>query len=817
MKKLLFICALVYSLFGSTNQIQNEFTDQERKYIKSQTIAVGMIQDYYPFSFKEGEKITGFSYDYINLIAEKSGLNFEFEMDNWSNTLKKFKNKQLDIIDTISFKTERATYTNFTEPYFEIPNVVFAQIGDLKDYKGFDSIKGKKVGITKDIYYYNEIKDLGFELIEFEESRDKMKALAFGKVDVIFNNLISGQKYIKQSAYSNIKILDELDSKIVKKEDLRLGIQKENQILFSIIHKSMALITREEQEILNDKWFAAKMQIRDPKNHLQLTSDEELYLQEKNQITMCIDPDWMPFEQFDENGHHVGMTADYYDIFRAKLNTKIKVMPTKTWTQTIEYTKTRKCDIMSLAMETPKRKEYLNFTSAYLKVPIVIATKHDVPFINDINDIKHNRKVGITKGYAFVEILKNKYPNLNIIEVENIAEGLFKVNKGELFGFIGTLASISHQFQTGLRGELKIAGKLGENWELGIAVRNDDQILFNILEKVVQSIDSQKQQQILNNWVAIKYEDRVDYTLIWQILVIVTFLLILFIYKQYSLNRSNIILQKAVEEKTQDLQKLNDSLELKIQKEVEKNSRIQQKLFKSEKMASMGEMIGNIAHQWRQPLSIISTASTGILMEKEYGFLDDEKLIKNCTIINNNAQYLSKTIDDFKNFIKGERVKNVFHLKDNITSFLNLVEGSIKNHEIVIVQDIKQDIKINGYENELTQCFINIFNNAKDALKENIQTPNIRYFFIIAYIEEDKVIIKLRDNGKGIQKELLDKVFDPYFTTKHKSLGTGLGMHMTYNLIVDGMLGNIEAATLDFEYEGQHYTGAEFTISLPIR
>jgi len=776
-----------------------------------------MIQDYYPFSFQEEKKIVGFSYDFITLIGQKSGLNIKIKMDNWSNTLSKFKNKEIDIIDTISFQKDRASYTNFTEPYFEIPNVIFARIGELENYKDFKSLKGKKVGITKDIYYHNEIKNLGFEIVEFKDSRDKMKALAFGNVDAIFNNLISGQKYIKQGAYSNIKILEELDSNVVRKEDLRLGIQKENLILFSIIHKTIALITREEKEQLNNKWFAAKIQIPYANNLLQLTSAEELYLQKKKQITMCIDPNWMPFEKFDKNGNHIGMTADYFDIFQTQLNTEIKVIPTKTWSQTLQYAQDKRCDIISLATKTPERENFLNFTSPYVKVPIVIATKNNVTFINNIEDIKPELKVGITKGYQFAQTLKNKYPNLNIVEVKNIEEGLLLVNKGKLFGFIGTLASISHQFQKGSKGDLKIAGKLDESWKMGIAVRNDDKILFNILEQVVQRIDSKKEQQILNNWISIKYENRIDYTLIWQILIIVAFLLILFIYKQYSLNRSNRLLKEAVEEKTRDLQKLNENLELKIQEEVAKNSRIQEKLFKSEKMASMGEMIGNIAHQWRQPLSIISTASTGIIVEKEYGILKDEKLIKNCTTINNNAQYLSRTIDDFKNFIKGERTKKVFNLKDQISSFLNLVEGSIKNNEIVIVQDIEDDIQINGYENELIQCIINIFNNAKDALKEHIQTPQIRYFFISAATKDEKVIITLKDNGMGIPEALLSKIFDPYFTTKHKSLGTGLGLHMTYNLIVDGMKGNIEASTVNFEYKAVHYRGAEFTISLPIQ
>ena len=815
MKKLILLYLLTYSLFGSVNQIQNDFTPTEKEYISTQTVTLGMIKDYYPFSFEGDESNTGFSHDYINLIREKSGLKIEIEMDNWSNSLKKFKNKQLDMIDTISFKTSRASYTNFTESYFEIPNVIFARKNEFKKFTGFESLRGKDVGITEDIYYYEEIKDLGFNLVEFKDSRDKMKALAYGKIDAVFNNLISGQKYIKQGGYSNIKILEELDSKIVKKEDLRIGIKKEDQVLFSIIHKSMAMITREEQEELNNKWFAAKIQLKDPQSLLHLTSEEKLYLQKKKQITMCIDPDWLPFEKFDENGNHIGMTAEYYDIFRAKLNTDIKLIQTKTWMETIQNVQSRKCDILSLAMETPNRKEYLNFTSPYLKIPIVIATKVDVPFINHIDDIK-KQKVGITKGYAFVEILREKYPNLNIVEVKNIEEGLILVNKGELFGFIGTLASISHQFQTGLRGELKISGKLGENWELGIGVRKDDKILFNILEQVVQSIDSQKQQQILNNWISIKYEEQVNYVLLWQILIVVSLLLSFLIYRHYSLQRINTMLQKAVEDKTKDLKKLNDTLELKVQEELEKNNEIHQKLFKSEKMAAMGEMIGNIAHQWRQPLSAISTASTGIIMEKEYGVFDESKLIETCTIINNNAQYLSKTIDDFKNFIEGERTKSIFNLSENVDSFLNLVESSIKNHEICIIQDIPKDIIIDGYANELTQCFINIFNNAKDALTENIKSLNTRYLFITAKVEKDKVVIKFKDNAQGIPDDLLRKIFEPYFTTKHKSLGTGLGLHMTYNLIVDGMGGNIEASNVHFECEEEKHTGAEFIISLPI-
>ena len=237
-------------------------------------------------------------------------------------------------------------------------------------------------------------------------------------------------------------------------------------------------------------------------------------------------------------------------------------------------------------------------------------------------------------------------------------------------------------------------------------------------------------------------------------------------------------------------------------------------LFKSEKMASMGEMIGNIAHQWRQPLSVISSASTGIKLEKEFDLLTDDDLIKKCDLINSNAQYLSKTIDDFKNFIKGDRTKELFNLSSDINSFLHLVESSIKNHNINVTLDLSDDIEIYGYENELSQCLINIFNNAKDILNEK-QTKE-KLIFISTSQKDNTAIIKIKDNGGGIAEDILPKIFEPYFTTKHKTQGTGLGLHMTYNLIVDGMKGSIEANNKEFEYNGKKYLGAEMIISLPI-
>ena len=286
---------------------------------------------------------------------------------------------------------------------------------------------------------------------------------------------------------------------------------------------------------------------------------------------------------------------------------------------------------------------------------------------------------------------------------------------------------------------------------------------------------------------------------------------ILFISLYINLIKKELF-KREVEEKTTELKKINETLENKIKIEVEKSKNIEKKLFNSEKMASMGEMIGNIAHQWRQPLSVISTSATGMQFQKEMGILDESKIIRTCEVINDNAQYLSKTIDDFKNFIKGDRVIEKFNLKEDIDIFLHLVEGSIKTHNINIVFDIQEEIVLNGCPNELVQCFINIFNNAKDAFDENSE----KLLFITSYSTDDKILIEFKDNANGIPEDIITKIFEPYFTTKHKSKGTGLGLHMTYNFINEGMNGNIEVENETYIYENVEYKGAKFKITLPL-
>jgi signal transduction histidine kinase len=249
-------------------------------------------------------------------------------------------------------------------------------------------------------------------------------------------------------------------------------------------------------------------------------------------------------------------------------------------------------------------------------------------------------------------------------------------------------------------------------------------------------------------------------------------------------------------------------------KSVLKEKLFQEQLHRNEKMASMGEMIGNIAHQWRQPLSGISTASTGVILQESMGTLDKSYLIKEMNNINEKAQYLSKTIDDFRDFIKGDIEKTVFNLTESIEKCLKIEDGILRQNQIQVIKTLDNDISLTNLPHGLAQSLVNIINNAKDAMVNN-QDESERFLFIETKKDEDKTTIILKDTGGGINNDIISKIFEPYFTTKHQSQGTGLGLHMSYNIITDHMNGTIEVTNETYIYNEKEYTGASFIIKLP--
>jgi PAS domain S-box-containing protein len=244
----------------------------------------------------------------------------------------------------------------------------------------------------------------------------------------------------------------------------------------------------------------------------------------------------------------------------------------------------------------------------------------------------------------------------------------------------------------------------------------------------------------------------------------------------------------------------------------------QNMLLTQAKIAAVGEMLANIAHQWRQPLSSISSQVSGLKVQMDFTQEISHDDIKECA--NNvlkQVQYLSTTIDDFKNFLSSD-LQNIqtFNVKNSIHKLYGLIKDSLNNNYIQCHMHLA-DIEVTYNENKLIQALLNICNNAKDAMVLNNIDSDDRHLFIDIQTQDNLLQIKLKDSGGGIDPTIMDKIFEPYFTTKHKSLGTGIGLYMSYQLIHNSFNhGSIKVKNRQYKHNNTSLKGAEFIIAFPL-
>ena len=262
----------------------------------------------------------------------------------------------------------------------------------------------------------------------------------------------------------------------------------------------------------------------------------------------------------------------------------------------------------------------------------------------------------------------------------------------------------------------------------------------------------------------------------------------------------------ALQEKSDELAELNQTLEIKVKQEVEASSRKDQIMLQSARQAQMGEMISMIAHQWRQPLSSISTVTGNMLVLLELDNYEKEQFSELLNSINEHAQYLSRTINDFRNFFKPNKDKQSVQLETVLEQTINIIGKSLDYKNIELQTDYQFNTPLNTFPNELTQVFLNIIKNAQDILLENqIEHPVIA---ISGRSEGESQIVEISDNAGGIPLDIMDKIFEPYFSTKGEKTGTGLGLYMSKLIIEKHCKGDLEAKNTE--------NGALFTIRLPL-
>jgi len=531
-----------------------QLSQEERNFIQEHPVLrVQNERSWAPIDFIENGQAKGYGVDYINLVAAKAGFKLDFISGrSWSSYLSMLEEKQLDIISSMKRTQQREYYSNFSEvPIIELYKGVL-QRRDTDPISSMQALKGKTVAVLKG-YSQEEKLRLHFpdiKIILAESKLEAMRLVMNKQADASIDYHGVHQYNISKYFFSQLHSIPLKKDKYFTSVSHYIAMRNDLPLLKSIIDKSMKVLSEKEIHELREKWLGNTYE-----KHIQLDTHERLYLQNKRTINFCADPDWLPVEKI-EAEKHIGISSDYLREISKNLNLQFKLIPTASWEESLRFVQTKKCDFLSSVIRTKEREKFLNFSSVYLKMPLVITTRSDTFYVHNLKNLK-NKKIGIVKNYAYQDLLLRDYPKANIVFVSNAYEGLKEVERGTIYAYVDILEATSEQLRTSSFSDLKVAGRLVEEISLSLGVRKDNVILFDIIEKGLNTISTEQKKEIYDKWVYVTIEEGIDSALVWKFLLGLGLIILFFLYRYSVTVRHNNQLLSINEE----LEKLNNQLE----------------------------------------------------------------------------------------------------------------------------------------------------------------------------------------------------------------------------------------------------------------
>jgi polar amino acid transport system substrate-binding protein len=506
------------------------FTKEEEEFLKNKKVLkIQNDLNLPPYNFNENGIAKGYSVDYINLIANKLNIQVEYTSGKWEDFLNMLEAEQLDLMmNTLKSEERSKKFLYSNTAYLSSSPAMVTRIAE-RSYRSFNELDGKTIALIKGYYSYDLVKKdyPNINIYPVLSTLESLKAVSEKKVDLTYGLRDVVEYNINKNLFSDLKITDNIDT---DSSNFYFMYNKNNTILKNIIEKAKELISQEEIDKLNKKWFNKIEEIENKSKDFLFTQEEINYLENKRKITMCVDSNFLPYEQVTKEGRYIGIIADIMDQLSTNSNIKFQLNITKSWDESFNLVKNKRCDILPFAVQTTSRDQFFLFTQTYLKFPTVIVTKDDELFINSIKELG-NKRIALVKNFALVEMLKQQSANINILEVKNIKEGLEKVEQDEAYAFIGSMPTIVYTKQKYNIPNIKISGKIESDLLAKIAIRNDEKILQSILNKAINSLKEEDTERIVNKWITIIKDKEFNTKLFIQIVIslIIIFVIIVII------------------------------------------------------------------------------------------------------------------------------------------------------------------------------------------------------------------------------------------------------------------------------------------------
>lgn len=548
------LCILAAASLGWTAPLS--LTPEEKAFIEAHPIITISNSNWRPLSIVEDGRQQGFLRDYFALLSLRTGLAFRFVAQgdgrNFPAVLDALRDRRIDCITGAGKTGDRAAYALFVGPILRFPLAVVSR-DDGAAYS-LATLAGKRVAVARGgtAEQYLRKHDPDLSLVAAGTAGEALVLVATGKADAAVENMAVAAYGIRAAGLANVKISGLVDGYA----ELYALVRSDWPLLASILGKAQESVTDKEREALMANWIpvykermgettaAAVSGEEKALAAISLTERERDYLARKKALAYCIDPEWPPIERIDENGRHVGMTADFLALMGARLGVPMVLVPTPSWSQSVAAVKEHRCDFLPAAGNTPQRRRFLSFTTPYLRFPMVVATRAKEGFIDDAAKLA-GKPIGVINGYASLDILRGKYPQLRLLEVNSATEGLEMVSQGKLFGYIDIVPTISEALARGQFGDLKIAGRLDAHLDLSVATRDDEPELQSLFQKAVDALTREQTEGIIKKWLAVTFEQGFDYALLWKVLVGGALVLSVVVWWNRKLSRLNRAIRQA--------------------------------------------------------------------------------------------------------------------------------------------------------------------------------------------------------------------------------------------------------------------------------
>lgn len=675
-----------------------------------------------------------------------------------------------DLTPLIKKQVDAVSVYTTDEPYFMEKNNIKYNLFNPRD-NGID-FYGDILFTTKKFAKENQELVLNFKKASLKGWEYAM-AHPQEMVEIIFKKYNTSKKTKEQLLFEARQM-----QKLIKSETVEIGYLYPWRLRHMLeVYDELGMAGKNGKQDLDDFILENYLSTVQPKN-IVLTDTEKQYLKQKQVLKVCVDPNWLPLERITQNGHYEGISADIFKEISNKLKIPIKLVKTSSWEETIENAKSRNCDILPFAMETKERTKYLTFTEPYFASPLGLVTKSDQPFLSNPLSA-FDKPIGIVKGYAIAETLKRKYPDIKLVEVKDRNDGLEKTLRGDIYAYIDALACISYSLSKEGWSGLKISGKLDEEFKLSAAIRNDEPILSDIIEKGLKSIPKQQKDDIFNHWYSVVIKEGIDYATALKWFGGGMFIIFALYYRNLSLKK-------------------------RIREESEKMAMQEKLLIEQSKNAQMGELIDITAHQWKQPLSSINLVLADLLMSYEFGELDKKLLEDSKNIVSERVAFLLKTLENARGFLNPNQPIQEFEVLAAVNEMSGILKGIFSGLNIKITLNIDETLTLNGSKNSFQNIILSLASNSKDIFKiRNTQNPT---FTVTANRYKNSTVITVEDNGGGIEDAAIEHIFEHRYTTKTDSGGTGIGLYLVKLIVKEKFVGDIKASNTD--------TGARFEILL---